>query len=200
MTETRGRPSFLRRLGAEPVVHFGAIAVALFGVSELMDVVRPDVIQIDPLEVEWRVQQLERGRGAPLDTEERELAERAYIDEQILAREARDRGLDDDQRIRSILSQKMLHVLSGGTVLPTDAELRHYYATHEARYALPPSVRADVFVVLGGRPVPEDLEGGAVLERSTLDGVTRNALALAFGEDVAGGGVPGRFGSVGRPI
>lgn len=185
MTESTPRQSFVRRVGREPVVHFAGAALLLFGIAELADTLRPEVVEIDPREIEWRVQQLERGQGAVLGDEERARAEQAYIDEQILAREARARGLDDDQRIRSILSQKMLHVLSGGAIQPTEAELRAYYEKHTARYARPPSVNAEAIVVSGGGSGVGAPELDNVLDRSILTGVSRNDLALAFGEDVA---------------
>lgn len=208
MIEPRSKPSLLRRAAREPVVHFAAIAALLFGVTEIVDSRRQAVIEIDPREVEWRIQQVERGRGAVLSDDERKLAERAYIDEQILAREARIRGFDDDQRIRSILSQKMLHILSGGVIQPSEAELRAYYEENRTRYSRPAAITADEVVVKAGRygtltagpsdsqpaelPAelasglnPETLAGDGNFEHTTLTGVTMNDLSLAFGDETA---------------
>lgn len=166
-------------------MHFALAALLLFGIAEVMDVLRPQIVEIDPREMEWRIEQLERGQGFVLDDAERARAEQAYIDEQILAREARVRGLDDDQRIRSILSQRMLHVLSAGSIQPSEAELRAYYQQHQARYARQPSINAELIIVPEGRTDMRSQVGDGSLNRSTLTGVTRNDLALAFGEDVA---------------
>ncbi len=162
-------------------MHFVGLALALFLFAELAGAVRGHVIEIDPLEVEWRIQQLERGRGSALTQEERALAEQAYIDEQILAREARLRSLDDDARIRSILSQKMLHVLSTDVAQPSDDELREYYAKNRARYARAPSVTVDQVLTAGGErsgPQADD-------EKTVLSEVTLDQLSLAFGPETA---------------
>ena len=120
MSNTTSRPFFFQRALREPVVHFTLIAAIFFLVTEFVSSGGREVIEIDRQEVAWRIQQIEG--DTPLSEEERRLAERSYIDEQILAREARILGFDDDQRIRSILSQKMLHILSGGVIQPTEAE------------------------------------------------------------------------------
>ena len=117
MSNTTSQPSFFQRALREPVVHFTFIAVIFFLVTEFVSSAGREVIEIDRQEIAWRIQQIER--DTPLSEEERRLAELTYIDEQILAREARILGFDDDQRIRSILSQKMLHILRGGVIQPT---------------------------------------------------------------------------------
>jgi hypothetical protein len=151
------------------------------------------VIEIDPRSVEFRIRQLERGRGASLNDTERRIAEDAYIDEQILAREARVRGLDDDEKIRSILYQKMLHILASDVPQPTDAELRAFFDDNRARYGGRPSVTVeDVLVGERVRPTaveagfdPDSIEPGGPLRRTVLTGVTEGELAWSFGEETA---------------
>jgi hypothetical protein len=109
-----------------------------------------------------------------LSEEERQRAEEAYIDEQILAREARARGLDDDENIRSILYQKMLHVLSGEVREPTEEEMRQYLDSHRARYALRPAVTVEDGVGPEGRR-----------RKTVLTRVTEGELAWSFGEETA---------------
>ena len=206
-TGSEPRSPLARRLLREPVVHFAALALALFALAGLGDALRPETVDVDPLEIEGRIRQLERGRGAALTDAERALAERAYVDEQILAREARARGLDDDPRIRSILSQKMLQVLSMGLEHPSEAELRAYYADNEARYARPPSVTVEQLLRArepdgsppppgearaAGAPgeaeaggAPEEARAGGPPERTLLRGVTLAELSLAFGAATA---------------
>ena len=208
MIETKSKPSFFRRAAREPVVLFAAVAGLLFVVARIANPRRVEVIEIDPRQVEWRIQQVERDRGAVLSDDERRLAEHAYIDEQVLVREARVRGLDDDQRIRSILSQKMLLILSGEVVQPSEAELRAYYEENRTRYSRPPAVNADQIVVKpGGQgPLTAQPSNGRSADLSAkltagldpevtaksgrfgytaLTGVTFNDLSLAFGDDTA---------------
>ena len=194
MSNTTSQPSFFQRALREPVVHFTLIAVIFFLVTEFVSSGRREVIEIDRQEVAWRIQQIEG--DTPLSEEERRLAERSYIDEQILAREARILGFDDDQRIRSILSQKMLHILSGGVIQPTEAELRAYYKENELRYVRGPSVTVDEVVVMAGGSgtLPPELGTGLDVERfaenerlrhAVLTEVTIDDLSLVFGPETA---------------
>jgi hypothetical protein len=194
MSNTTSQPSFFQRALREPVVHFTLIAVIFFLVTEFVSSGGREVIEIDRQEVAWRIQQIER--DTPLSEEERRLAERTYIDEQILAREARILGFDDDQRIRSILSQKMLHILSGGVIQPTEAELRAYYKENQLRYVRAPSVTVDEVVVMAGGlgTLPPELGAGLDVERlaenerfrhAVLTEVTIDDLSLVFGPETA---------------
>jgi hypothetical protein len=174
---------FLRQAAAEPTLHFAAVAGLLFVTTAVVNRTR-EVVEIDQQAIEWRIKEIERGRGAPLSASERLLAERAYIDEHVLARVARERGLDSDDRIRGILSQKMLQVLSATAIQPTDADLLAYYEQNRARYTLPSTVTAERWVEKGGRR----------LQQMTLERVTNTDLMLAFGEKAASAAFDTRIG------
>jgi hypothetical protein len=183
----------LYQLLHEPTLHFAIIAAGLFGISFITQAVRRPIIEVDRGAVERRIQQLERARGGPLLGAERQLAEGAYIDEQILAREARVRGFDDDERIRSILSQKMLHLLSGDVPQPTDAELRAYYEGNRTRYGRDASVTVEAVHVPAqlarqepnGLLDPTSIIVAATDAQSTLTAVTLAELIWSFGDATA---------------
>lgn len=184
---------FVRRALREPTLHFALLAALLFLIGGVAKSLNRPVVEIDPRSVELRIRQLDRGRGASLNDTERRIAEDAYIDEQVLAREARVRRLDDDEKIRSILYQKMLHVLSGDVPRPTDAELRTYFDDNRARYAGRPAVTVEDFLV-GERSHPTAVEAGfdpdsikteGRLRRTVLTRVTLGELAWSFGEETA---------------
>ena len=188
--------SLLRRVLREPTFHFTLLAALLFLVTAVVKSQRREVIEIDRRDVERRILRIESGQGASLSAEERELAERGYIDEQILAREARIRGVDDDETIRSILHQKMLHILSGAVIQPTETELEAYYEDNRQRYAPPAVVTADEVVVVesGSGTLPAELEAGldpedaainGRLEHTVLKRVTMDELSWAFGAETA---------------
>lgn len=134
-----------------------------------------EVIEVDQTAIEFRISEIERGRGTTLSMAERDQAASAYIDEHILARVARRRGFDDDDRIRGILYQRMLQVLTSDTPDPSEAELRDYYRRNQARYASSASMTAERWSVVDGVRTRQ-----AVLER-----VTPTEVALAFGDRVA---------------
>jgi hypothetical protein len=185
--------SFIRRALREPTVHFALLAILLFAVAAVVKSVNRPIVEIDRRFVELRVRQLERGLGTSLTDDERRNAEAAYVDERILAAEARARGLDDDERIRAILHQKMLHVLAGDVPQPTDRELQAYFQQHRDRYAGRPAVTVEE-VVAPERTRPAArrtaLEHGAsapqaVLRKTVLSKVTEGELAWSFGEETA---------------
>lgn len=185
--------SLIRRALREPTIHFALLATLLFTVSAVVKSVSRPVVDIDPRFVELRVRQLERGLGTSLTDDQRRDAEAAYVDERILAAEARARGLDDDERIRGILHQKMLHVLAGDVPQPTDGELQAYFQQHRDRYAGRPTVTVEEVVAPertgpAMRPAtPETATGAphAVLRKTVLSKVTEGELAWSFGEETA---------------
>ncbi len=143
----------------EPLLHFVLLAAALFGASSLLGP-SDDAIEITQEELEWRILQVEAQEGRRLDDTERVLVRERYIDERVLVREARALGLEEDERIDDILVQKMLHVLSGDVIQPTDDELATYYRMNLDRYATEETVTVDEVVVASGAALPRELRDG----------------------------------------
>jgi hypothetical protein len=168
------------------------LAACLFGLGALL---RPgdDVIEVTSEELEWRVLQVEAREG-PLSDDERRLVEEAYIDERVLIREARALGLEADERIDDILVQKMLHILSGDVIQPTEEELAGFYEANRGRYAASASVTVDELVLPLGGPFPrqiregvppEELPESARVDHRLMTDLTQDDLARLFGEDAA---------------
>jgi hypothetical protein len=176
----------------EPLLHFAALAGALFVIAAISGR-DDDLIEVSRQELDWRIQQVEAQEG-PLSPEERLLVEEAYIDERVLIREARAMGLDADERIDDILVQKMLHILSGDVIQPTEEELAAFYEENRDDYAVDASVTVDEVVVSadGELPrallqgtAPEDLPAGALASHRTMDRLTFDDLTQLFGEQGA---------------
>lgn len=177
----------------EPLVHFVLLAVVLFAASALIGR-GDDVIEITQDQLEWRVLQLETQEGRTLTEEERALVRERVIDEQVLVREALAMGLEEDERIDDILVQKMLHVLSGDVIQPTDEELEAYYATNRERYATEATVTVDEVVVPAGTELPASLLGGgepadapegALVASRVMPRLTLDDLGQIFGPETA---------------
>ena len=134
-----------------------------------------DVIEVDQAAIDFRISEIERGRGARLTDAERHEAAIAYMDEHVLAQVARRRGFDDDDRIRGILYQKMLQLLANDAPDPSESDLRAYHARNQARYAASESLTAEHWSVVDGVRTRK-----AVFER-----VTPTELAFAFGARAA---------------
>jgi hypothetical protein len=188
MTEP-AKTSLLR----EPLLHFVVLAAALFGASALLGP-GDDVIEIGEDEIEWRILQVEAEEGRRLTEEERLLVRERYVDERVLVREARAMGLEADERIDDILVQKMLHVLSGDVIQPTDDELEAFYAMNVERYATEETVTVDEVVAPPARPLPVELLGGgepadapegSLIASRVMPRLSLEDLALIFGEEPA---------------
>jgi hypothetical protein len=179
----------LHKAMREPLLHFAALAVALFVIGGVMRR-DEDVIEVSRQELDWRIEQVEAREGT-LSPEERLLVEEAYIDERVLIREARAMGLEADERIDDILVQKMLHILSGDVIQPTEEELAAFYRDNRADYAVDASVTLDEVVVpadgelprallLGNRP--EDLPDGAVTSHRVMERLSFDDLSQLYGD------------------
>lgn len=123
----------------DPLVAFLLIGAAIFGV----DVWRssgPDLVRVGPLDVarlqdQWQAQMGRR----PTQTELDGLID-AHVREEILMREARKIGLDDnDVIIRRRLAQKLTFLTEDLALLepPTDAESIEFFQVNAERYRIP---------------------------------------------------------------
>ena len=211
MAEPTSATPFFRRVLREPTFHFVLLAAALFAANATLESWRGDVIRVDSVQIAVRVAELEAMRGSPLSPEERQLVEDAYVDERILVREALALGLERDRRIDDVLVQKMLHVLSGDVIQPTEDELRGFYEANRARYTPEPTLTAEEIVIATASPATGDLldqlQAGVPTRQlaenpdvraSVLRQVTRGDLTRLFGaataELILGAGLDGWVG------
>ena len=197
MPEPTPPSSALGRVLREPTFHFFLAAAMLFGVNAMVSR-ESGVLEIDRSQVEARILIEEMSLGTTLGPEARRAIEEAYIDEQVLVREALSLGLENDERIHGVLAQKMLHVLSGGVIQPTDDELNAYYETNRSRYTMPPTVTLAEVVIETSDRLPQSLieqfQAGVRPERlvtdfpgsrNVLPNVTLEDLTSIFNHDTA---------------
>ncbi len=185
--------SALREVVREPLFHFLLLAAALFVLAALFGP-GSDVIEVSREEIEWRILQIEAEEGERLSDDERRVVEEEYLDERVLVREAQALGLAEDERIDDILIQKMLHVLSGDVIQPSDDELAMYYLGHLERYERSPTVTIDELVVAEGAPLPpalqegvepEELPEGSVIGHRVMARLDLGDLGFLFGAEGA---------------
>jgi peptidyl-prolyl cis-trans isomerase C len=92
--------------------------------------------------------------------EQRRALLRAWVDSELLAAEARARGLDRDPAVRHAITSQLARQLESelrGQVQPpviTEAEVERYYNEHRAEYDTPEQVRAS-HIVTGSRAQAE---------------------------------------------
>ena len=133
----------MRKLFREPLLHFILLGAILFIGHGLWarHVAKTDyTIVVDPAEIQRQSQifATENSR-APTD-EDIEGLLFAYVEEQVLMREARRLGLDDeDTIIRRRLAQKMRFMISdvGAPALPKEAELESWFEANKSEFVQP---------------------------------------------------------------
>ncbi len=183
----------LTRVLREPLLHFTVLAGALFAVAAAITP-GDEVIDVTRQELDYRILQVEAQEGTKLTDAEKRLVEDAYIDERVLVREAEAAGLQEDQRIDDILVQKMLQVLSGEVIQPTDDELSAYFEQNRDQYVSDASVTIDELVLPAGAPLPpalgdgtspEDLPEGSYVDHRVMERLTRDELGQIYGAEGA---------------
>lgn len=196
MAEPTSATPLFRRILREPTSHFVLLAAVLFAANAALESLRGNVITIDRVQIEVRIAELEALRGAPLSPEEQQLVEDAYIDEQVLVREALDMGLEADRRIDDILVQKMLHVLSGDVIQPTEDELGAFYEANRASYTPEPTLTIEEVVIAGDSPAGGDLVDELRVGASAQELAENPDVRSSVLREVTGGDLRRLFGPV----
>jgi len=138
--------AIMRRWLKEPLFHFlvaGGLLFAAYSVFDRGSDDDPDVVQITEAEVNWLKEMWTRQwRRPPSEQELRDMLA-GYLKEELLAREARNLGMEEnDIIIRRRLAQKMEFLVQDTAYLvePEEDELYRYYNTHRTVYEEPAHV------------------------------------------------------------
>lgn len=129
----------------EPLVHFVALAALLFLASALWSGSAREAISVDKATQDFLIKQQSDLRLRPLTPEEEKQVVEDFIEEEILVREAKKRGLDSSSRIRRLLVQNMRLLLSSDMAEPTPEQLRTFFEENKERYESPPTLTLDHF-------------------------------------------------------
>lgn len=144
--------TFVRR---EPLVHFTILAALLFLANALWSDAGREVIRVDRATQDFLIQQRADLLLRPLTPEEDDEVIASYVEDEILWREARRRGLDQASRIRRQLVQGMRYLLLSDLPQPSEAEFRTFYEEEKARFELPPALTLDHVFFADPEQVPE---------------------------------------------
>ena len=179
-------PAMPAKFLQEPLVLFTLIAALLFAISALFSPRDNNVLLIDSDEVEARLFLEELNSGEPLSASERQAITTAYIEEEALVLEALARGLDKDSRIRSLLAQKMLHVMSADIIQPSTSQLTEFYRNNIARYRQSALYEIEELVLArdDSRPADEAVAAEPTLARP-LPTLSERDLASIFSKEFA---------------
>lgn len=130
----------------EPLLHFlvaGALLFAAYAWLNRDSADAPRTVRISVAEVNWLKETWARQWQRPPTEDELRGLVTDYLKEALLAREATEMGLDEnDTVIRRRLAQKMEFLVQDTARLaePGDAELRRYYDANRAHYQAPARV------------------------------------------------------------
>ncbi len=136
----------MKRWLTEPLLHFllaGTLLFAAYGWLNRESADAPRTVRISVAEVNWLKETWARQWQRPPTEEELRGLVTDYLKETLLAREATEMGLDEnDTVIRRRLAQKMDFLVQDTARLaePGDAELRRYFDANRARYQAPARV------------------------------------------------------------
>ena len=167
----------------EPLLHFAALGLALFGLFRLVGTPEPGETIVVTAETRERIaEQQQRRLGREPSEAELDAAIQAWADAEMLYREARALGLDrGDPIVRRRLTQKLQFSFeeSEEPPEPSDAELEAWIREHADRFQQAPRVGfTHVFVQSSARTVPEaEL---ARLELALGEGADPATLGQAF--------------------
>lgn len=134
------------RLACEPLLHFliaGGLLFAAYGWLNRESADEPRTVRISVAEVNWLKETWTRQWQRPPTVEELRGLVTDYLKETLLAREAAEMGLDEnDTIIRRRLAQKMDFLVQDTARFaePGDTELRRFYSANQARYQAPARV------------------------------------------------------------
>jgi hypothetical protein len=132
------------RYAKEPLLHFLLAGGVLFGVhtwlnraAENSEPSKARQVHVSAADVQWLAETWARQWRRPPTREELRGLVTDYLNEQLLAREARAIGLDDDDAVvRRRLAQKLTFMIDGTLrhAEPSENELQQFYEKHTERF------------------------------------------------------------------
>jgi parvulin-like peptidyl-prolyl cis-trans isomerase-like protein len=133
----------IRRLLAEPLLHFLILGAALFATYAILSKggpSAPDRIVVTQGQIETMAALFARNWQRPPSDEELEGLIRGYVREEVLYREGLALGLDrDDPMIRRRIGQKLEFVAEGAEAAePSEEQLQAFLDSHGAAFAAEP--------------------------------------------------------------
>lgn len=202
------------RVLKEPLLHFLLAGAVLFGAyhwlnrsAEIPGSSSAHQIHVRAGDVQWIVENWTKQWRRPPTREELRGLVVDYVNEQLLAREARALRLDDnDVIIRRWLAQKMTFLIEGTVrhAEPSDEELQRFYEGHAAHFRAAPRVsfehiyfsaqrRADpqadamqaLAALLKDGSIPAEEFGDSSLIEPELENETEQSISSRLGADFA---------------
>ncbi|GLP96397.1 peptidyl-prolyl cis-trans isomerase [Paraferrimonas sedimenticola] len=189
-----------RALLKEPLFHFLLIGALIFLADSMLASERKELILVDQSSIDYLVKQQEKLSLRSYSDEEIDQLIEAYIEDEILYREAYKRGLNQgDTRMRRNMILKLRGLMVAEIDAPSEAQLKDFYQNNLERYTAPEQFQVDHLYLSdenhSSKDLLEKLNQGADFRalsesylktygQSSID-VPRSELASLFGEQAA---------------
>lgn len=132
--------SLLRRFFREPLLHFLLLAAGLFVAQGIIGGDEREVIVVDAEAQRYLFSQEEDLRLRSLSDDDKQRIVDAFIEEEILVREAKARGFTDSSRVRALLLQNMRFFIGSDIPEPSEDDLRAHFEANLDAFTSPPSL------------------------------------------------------------
>ena len=156
MPRNQGK-NLIFRFVREPLLHFLLLAVGLFVIQGVWGEDAKEVIVVDAETQKYLFKQEEDLRLRALTEDEKQQIVDAFVEEEILVREATARGFTDSSRIRALLLQNMRFFIGSDIPEPSEDELRAYFEANKQDFTGPPSIDLNHVMFLDPEQVPDDI-------------------------------------------
>ena len=209
----------MRALRSHPAAGLAMLAGLLFLVYAALAPRERETIRVTSELVDAIVANQEALVGRPLSAEEREQAIDAFIEDEVLIREAYRQGLDvGDRRIRgSLISAGQFALIDPDLAPPepTPEEVAEFYQANREDYRLQEAITVEYVSFLPGSLAPEREEevlselragknpasvGGGLGQTRTVPSLTRTTLSTSTGRAFAADVFDQQLGVWGGPL
>ncbi|EEE43562.1 peptidylprolyl isomerase [Roseibium alexandrii] len=131
--------SLLWRFFREPLLHFLLLAAGLFVAQGMIGGDEREVIVVDAEAQRYLFSREEDLRLRSLTDDDKQSIVDAFVEEEILVREAKARGFTDSSRVRALLVQNMRFLIGSDIPEPAEDELRAHFEANLDAFTSPPS-------------------------------------------------------------
>jgi hypothetical protein len=138
--EKHSEVSLTRRFVREPLLHFLLLAAGLFVAQGIIGGDDREVIVVDAEAQRYLFSQEEDLRLRSLSDDDKQRIVDAFIEEEILVREAKARGFTDSSRVRALLLQNMRFFIGSDIPEPSEDDLRAHFEANRDAFTSPPSL------------------------------------------------------------
>lgn len=147
----------MKSLLREPLLHFTLVAALLVGAHRLYSAHSRPEVRVTPEWLDSLARDYELKTGRPPDDTERVNLAHAWLENEILCREALKTGHTDDPRVRGLLAAIMRETLEPVIADPTDADLEAFRRQHPEPFRYPAQVSFEQATFAHAEEIPAGL-------------------------------------------